>query len=168
MSLAAGLLGVLVVGFCTLLLIFALVSSIVGTILLQSEQAVGVFILVLSILMIPITAFISISGMVILYSAKILVALMIGYALMKAMRPRTGKTSVLALLLGLVIITILCAIPYLGFLLAVIIALAGSGAIILGIKNCRKEGAPVTPPELPPMPSNVPTPPTPPSPPPAG
>ena len=145
-SLAAGLLGFLVLVFCVLLLIFALASSVVGSILMAKQPAAGAIILAFSILMIPITSFISISGLIILYSAKILVALMIGYPILRLMRPETKQLSKLALLLGLVIISLLCAVPYLGWLFLIIVILAGSGAILLGIKNCRKEPPLVEPP----------------------
>lgn len=138
-SVAAGLLGILVLFFCMLLLFVSLITTLVGLVLLETQPAAGAIVMVFSTLMIPISSFLSVSGLVILYSAKILVAMIIGYPLLKLVRRRTGPLSKLALLLGLVIVSILYAIPYLGWLIWIAVLLGGSGAIVLGIKNCRRE-----------------------------
>jgi cytoskeletal protein CcmA (bactofilin family) len=142
MSIAAGLLGILVLGFCVVVLLASLGSMAAGTILMgKGQAAAGSIILVISTLMVPITSFASVSGGIILYSGWIVVGYLVGCLLLKYIRPRTKILDVWGLLLGLVLLTGVFAIPYLGFVLTVIAMFAGSGAVLLGIKNCRREGS---------------------------
>jgi hypothetical protein len=139
-SLAAGLLGLLGLALAMIVLMMALGGSALGTILLSSDNTVaGMIVLVLSILMIPISSFITVSGAVVVYSAQIIVGLVVGHILLSMLRPKTAKTSKLALLIGLVLLTLACAIPYVGLIVIFLAALVGSGAIILGVRNCRKD-----------------------------
>jgi len=139
-SLAAGFLGILVIAGCVVVLFASLIAALVGTILISSDQAlVGALVLIVPTLLIPITSFVSVSGGIILYSGKIMVACLVGYGLVKLGRREAAMLSTWSLFLGLVVLTILFAIPYLGFLLILTTILAGSGAILLGIKVCRRE-----------------------------
>ncbi len=141
-SLAAGVLGVLALAFCIILLCLSLLLSLVGTLLLSGELAiVGVLILVVSILMIPITSFASVSGGIILYSGKLVIAFLLGSLLMRLFTRQSRKLSKTSLIIGLVIVSLLCALPYyVGSILSILITVVGTGAIILGIKNCRRNG----------------------------
>jgi len=89
---------------------------------------------------VPITSFASVSGGIVLYSGWIVVGYLIGYLLLKYVRPTTKLLDAWGLLLGLTLLTAVFAIPYLGLILTVIATLAGAGAVLLGIKNCRRNG----------------------------
>jgi len=74
----------------------------------------------------------------VLYSGKIVVSLLIGLLLTGRLRSETRRLSWTALLLGLVILSVFSAIPYVGFLVSVLVALSGAGAIVLCMKNSRR------------------------------
>jgi cytoskeletal protein CcmA (bactofilin family) len=138
-ALAAGVLGLLVLAFCVLLLLLSLFAMLIGTVLLSGDYAVmGILILVFSILMIPISSFVSVSGGIILYSGKIIVGLLVGYLIIKLWKPKAEALSKSAMLLGLFVLTVLFYLPYVGSLLFFLTTITGAGAIILGIRHCRK------------------------------
>lgn len=138
-ALAAGVLGLLVLVFCVLLLLVSLLAMLIGTVLLSGDYAViGILILVFSILMIPITSFVSVSGGIILYSGKIVVGLLVGYLLIRLWRPQAKALSKSSMFLGLLILTLAFYLPYVGSLLFFLTTITGAGAIILGIRHCRK------------------------------
>jgi cytoskeletal protein CcmA (bactofilin family) len=138
-SLAAGFLGVLVIAGCVVVLFASLIAALVGAILISSDQAlVGSLVVIVPTLLIPITSFVTVSGGIILYSGQIMVACLVGYGLVRFGRREAATMNAWSLLLGLIVITIFFAIPYLGFLLFLTATLTGSGAILLGIKTCRR------------------------------
>jgi len=138
-ALAAGVLGLLVLAFCVLILLLSLLAMLIGTVLLSGDYAVvGVLILVISILMIPISSFASVSGGIILYSGKIIVGLLVGYLIIRLWRPEARVLSKSSMLLGLLVLTLVFALPYVGFVLFFLATITGAGAIILGIRHCRK------------------------------
>ena len=151
-SVAAGVMGVIALVVCVIILMLALAFMIAGWILVTSDLApVGSIILVFSTLMIPISSFLGITGAVILYSGKILVAMWLGYLILSRARTEVDPLSKGGMFLGLLILAILFFIPYLGTLLYIIVTIVGGGAILLGIKNCRRpiwgspHGMPATP-----------------------
>ncbi|MCP4685090.1 MAG: polymer-forming cytoskeletal protein [bacterium] len=138
-ALAAGVLGLLVLTFCILVLVSSLMAMLIGTVLLSGDYAVvGVFVLVISTLMIPISSFVSVSGGIILYSGKIIVGLLVGYLLIRLWRPEAKILSKSSMLLGLLVLTLVFALPYVGYLIFLLTTITGAGAIILGIRHCRK------------------------------
>ncbi len=138
-SVAAGLLGSGLLVLCIIVLVFALATMIAGLVVIRSEAApFGALILIFSLLMVPITSFLSIAGAIIFYCGKIVVGFFIGYLIVGRIRQTTQPMSKSALFLGLVILYGLFAIPYFGFVIYVLISLVGAGAIILGIKHCRR------------------------------
>jgi len=138
-TVAAGLLGMLALLLAVLVLALSLMGTLLGSILLSGDQAVvGVALLVLSILLIPITSFITVAGAVAFYTGKIIIGLVIGFLILKPLRREVAPLSKLSLLLGLVILSGACALPYVGFVIFLLTGLIGAGAIILGIHNCRK------------------------------
>jgi cytoskeletal protein CcmA (bactofilin family) len=147
MSIAAGLLGVLVLAFCVMVLLISLGSMAAGSVLMgKGQAAAGSIILIISTLLVPITSFASVSGGIVLYSGWIVVGYLIGHLLLKYVRPTTKILDAWGLLLGLTLLTAVFAIPYLGLVLTVIATLAGAGAVLLGIKNCRRNGPSSKPP----------------------
>lgn len=138
-SVAAGLLGSGLLVLCVIVLVFALATMIAGLVVIRSEAApFGALILIFSLLMVPITSFLSIAGAIIFYSGKIVIGFLIGYLIVGRIRQTTQPMSKSALFLGLVILYGLFAIPYFGFVIYVLVSLIGAGAIILGIKHCRR------------------------------
>jgi len=147
MSLATGFLSLLIFAFSIVVLIISLLLMIVGLVLSSGDSAaVGVVALVFSILMLPITSFTAVSGGIIFYAGKIVVAFLIGYLLLRALRTSPVELGKGQLLVGLVILMILFAVPIVGFLIYLLVAIAGAGAIVLGIRKCRrgKEEPPTT------------------------
>ena len=58
------------------------------------------------------------------------------------MRPGAATLSKTALFIGLIILTIISSLPYVGTVLFLLTALIGAGAIVLGIHNCRRSDQP--------------------------
>ncbi len=110
-TIAAGLAGALALLVAILVLVLSLIGTLAGNILLSGDLAlVGVVLLVVSILLIPIASFVTVSGAVILYTGKIIVGLVIGYLVLKPMRPGIKPLNRWALLLGLVLVS--AGLPY--------------------------------------------------------
>ncbi len=107
----------------------------------------------LAIIVIPIVAIIllitvigvptSIIGMLLfmiaLYIAKIIVAEVIGSKIIKERNGKELHYGVWGVLLGLVILNVLSAIPYIGILVSIATVLLGFGAIILRMYEERKQ-----------------------------
>jgi cytoskeletal protein CcmA (bactofilin family) len=138
-SIAAGLLGVLILVIALVVLILAIVSLIAGFLLVAGDLApIGSVVLIFSILMLPVTSFAGISGGILFYTGKIIVAFWIGFAIMRKAKPGTAVLSKSALFIGLAILTALFAIPVFGAIVYVAAAIVGAGGIMLGIKHCRR------------------------------
>lgn len=140
-SLATGLLilGILVV--CAVILVMTLVTGIAGQVLFSTGQAgtaFGVILTVFAILMLPITSFSAISSAILFYAGRLFVALLIGHFILKRSAPVPGLPKSLALFVGLLVLTLLFWIPYVGTLIYLFVAAVGAGAIVLGIRQCRK------------------------------
>lgn len=141
-ALATGVASVFGLIFCILILLVAIFSILAGMILIENG-GLAVFggpLLILSILLVPITSFLSVSGAVILYSGKIIVAFLIGAMIVKGV-PGQSPLRASALILGLLVLGIVFLIPYLWFLAYAIVTVVGAGAIILGIRNCPRHQA---------------------------
>lgn len=138
-SIAAGLIGIVSLLVCLIILVLALAFSIAGLILVSSQLApIGSIILIFSILTIPITSFLGVSGAIILYSGKLVVAMLLGYLIMSRAREGTQPLGKAGLFVGLTILAVVFAIPYLGTIVYIAAAVVGGGAILLGIKHCRR------------------------------
>lgn len=137
-SLAAGFLALLVFAFSVVVLTISLVLMVVGLILSTTDSAaLGVVSLVFSILMLPVTSFTAISGGIIFYAGKIVVAFLLGYWLVRIFKAQPVELGKWQLLAGLIILAVLFALPVAGFLIYLFVAIAGAGAIVLGIRECR-------------------------------
>jgi len=138
-SVAAGLLALLGLMLAIVVLLLSLGGTVVGGILLSGDLAfLGVCLLVLSILAIPISSFVTVTGAVIFYSGKIIVGLVLGHLILKLVRPQSSRLSKSALFIGLIVLSIATALPYVGLVLCLLTALVGAGAIVLGINICRR------------------------------
>lgn len=137
-SVAAGLVSLLGLIMAIVVLVLALIGTGAGTVLLSGDLAfLGVAVLVLSLLALPISSFITVAGAIILYSGKIVVGLVLGYLVLGLIRSEQAKPGKMALFIGLLLLTIGSALPYLGLVIYALTMLIGSGAIVLGIYRCR-------------------------------
>lgn len=140
MSIAAGVLGLFLFVIAAVGFLISLIVMGIGYISLSSNAAaIGTVLLVLSTLFVPITSFAAVSGGVIFYSGKILISFWLGRLVLNRLRPGTGLISGSSLFVGLLILTILFMIPYVGLIAYLAAAIIGGGAIMLGIRFCRKE-----------------------------
>lgn len=141
MSLATGLLILGVIVACAVILIMTIVTGIAGQVLFSGGQAgtaFGVILTVFSILMLPITSFSAVSGAILFYAGRLFVAMLIGHFLLKRSSSGGGLPGSLPLFLGLTVLSLLFWIPYGGTLIYLFVAAVGAGAIMLGIRECRK------------------------------
>lgn len=149
---AAGLVSMIVVVVSLLILFLSMLLVVIGWILAGGESALsGAIVLSLSILMVPITSFVTVSGAVLFYSGKIIIGVLIGYLLLRLVKPNAAYLSRFQLFLGLIILTIAFSLPYVGFVLYLAFSTIGAGAIVLGVKYCRRElnqSVPTAGPEL--------------------
>ncbi|HUV30545.1 MAG TPA: hypothetical protein VMY05_05605 [Acidobacteriota bacterium] len=138
-SLAAGFLGLLVLGVCVVAFLASVGSAVIGYVLIHSDLVIpGSLLLIVSILLIPITSFATVSGGIILYSGAIVVAFLVGFVIKKLARPDSQLLNASSLFSGLIVLTLVFWLPYVGTLLYLLVTIAGTGAILLGIKYCRK------------------------------
>jgi uncharacterized membrane protein len=64
----------------------------------------------------------------VLYISKVIVAYLVGYAILNRFAPNVLRYKVLSLLLGLLIYVLLVGIPYLGWVIALLVTAVGLGA----------------------------------------
>ncbi len=131
---------VVLIGFALALviLIIAVALVIAGLIVVSGDGiVVGALLLIFSTLMLPISSFASVCGGIMLYAGKIVVALLLGALLLSRVRSARAL-SALNLLLGLLLLTIGFAVPYLGFLLYLLASVSGAGAIAMGVRFCKR------------------------------
>lgn len=138
-SFATGILLVAIVGLSILILTLSIGGIIGGLVLTSSGNSImGAFLLILFMLLAPISSFVSLSGGILFYTGKIVLALMIGSWLISRSRKKSDLPGKRVLFVGLLALTILFAIPYVGTLLYLVASLAGAGAILLGIRECHR------------------------------
>jgi len=85
----------------------------------------------ISVAGIPLAVFVGMMYALFLYASRIFVALLVGRAIFNRLRKAQQTSSVLAVLLGLLVVSVLSNLPHLGRILALLIALAGTGALVL-------------------------------------
>jgi cytoskeletal protein CcmA (bactofilin family) len=137
-SIAAGLMSLLGLVMAVIVLFSALAGTALGALLLSGDLAfLGVCLLALSLLALPISSFITVTGAIILYSGKIVVGLVLGHLLLGLFKSGTAKTSKAALFIGLILLTVVTALPYVGWVVFFLTMFIGAGAIVLGIYRCR-------------------------------
>ena len=83
-------------------------------------------------------------GLATTYLAKIVVSYLIGHFILTLINPEIAARPVWSLLLGIVILTILLAIPFLGWFFSLVIAILGLGTLFLLWRD-RSMPASITP-----------------------
>lgn len=138
-SAAVGFISFAVLVIFVIILILTLLLLITGLALIAKGEAIGgTIILALSTIMIPISSVTIVTISTMIYSGKIIMALLLGFTIVSKLKSNPAYLSKSQLFLGLLIMYIIFALPYIGTLLFVIISIIGVGAIILGIKDCNK------------------------------
>jgi cytoskeletal protein CcmA (bactofilin family) len=147
---ATGILTFLIVLLSIIILVLSLSFVLIGLAVVSNNGAgLGAMILMFSILLIPITSFASVSGGVLFYSGVVVTAAMIGFMLARVFNRQTAPLGKTQLFVGLIILSALFMIPCIGTVVYIVASLTGAGAIVMGIKHCRRE---VTAPEQRPAP----------------
>lgn len=137
-SLATGLLTVVIAIFSLVILIFSIIFMVVGSLLIGGDSSfTGAVLFILATLLVPLSSIGTVSGGIVFYSGIIMIGLGLGYFLVKLMKPQATFLSRTQLFIGLAIVTIIYTIPVLGWIFYFLASITGAGAIILGIKHCR-------------------------------
>lgn len=142
LSLGVGFLTVLIVGCAVVLLLISSIFVIVGWYLVSGDTApLGALILATSIVLVPITSFAAVSGGILFYSGKVLLAALVGFWLVRRIRRHAVPMTRWQLLVGLIVMYALFEIDYFGNLVYFLTAVTGAGAIILGVRDCQERGS---------------------------
>lgn len=137
---ATGILTFLIVLLSIIILMFSLSFVLIGLAVVADNGAgLGAMILIFSILLIPITSFASVSGGVLFYSGVVMTAAMLGFMVARAFSRQAAPLGKMQLLVGLIILSALFLIPYVGTVVYIVASLTGAGAIVMGIRHCRRE-----------------------------
>ena len=87
--------------------------------------------LAISVAGIPLAVLAGMIYVLFVYASRIFVALLVGRAIFSRVRKAAQTSSVLAVLLGLLVVTVFSNLPHLGGIIALLVALAGTGALVL-------------------------------------
>ncbi len=137
-ALAAGIAAVVVSAIAILLLSFALGFTAAGISLLGDTVSLGgAILLICAVVLIPVATFATLFGGILFYAGKIVVGALLGYFAFRVFKPDAPRLSGLQLFAGLVVLSVLFAIPYVGTAIYILVSLVGAGGIVLGIKNCH-------------------------------
>lgn len=138
-SMAVGVVGSLGTGVCILVLIVSLLFMAIGAIVLSSDTAiVGVILLILSTVLLPLAGFAALCGVIVFYAGAILVSPVVGHLLLSKGGSVATTLSGTTLFVGLVLLSLLFLIPYLGALIFLLVSIAGMGAIMIAIRRISR------------------------------
>ncbi len=90
-----------------------------------------------------LVVFLTFFGMMISLGSKVLVSYLVGHWIMRQFTKNTNVNPYLSLLLGVIVYTLLRAIPVFGWLVAAVVIVIGLGATWLYLFNLRKNSAPL-------------------------
>jgi len=139
-SLAAGLITIVLFLFAVMVAIISTITFVIGYGLISGDAPVsGALVLILSTIILPISAFSAVSGGILFYIGKIILAFLIGYAIVGVLKKQKVELSKTQLLLGLIALALVFEIPYLGLLLYILGSLTGAGAIVLAVRKINFE-----------------------------
>lgn len=139
-SLAAGLITMVVFLFAVVVVVLSSISFMIGYALISGDApAAGALVLTMSTIILPISAFGAVSGGILFYLGKIVLAFLVGYVIVRAMNKQAVQLSKTQLILGLAALALVFEIPFLGILLYLLVGLTGAGAIVLAIRKINFE-----------------------------
>ncbi|MGH8016085.1 MAG: hypothetical protein ACREBV_07840 [Candidatus Zixiibacteriota bacterium] len=139
-SLAAGLITIVVFLFAIVVTMVSAITFLIGYGLISGDApAAGALVLIMSTIIFPISAFSAVSGGILFYIGKIILAFLVGCLIFKALKKETTNLTRFQLLVGLIALALVFEIPYLGFLVYLIGSLTGAGAIVLAVRKISLE-----------------------------
>ncbi len=139
-SLAAGLITIVVFIFAVLVALVSAITFLIGYGLISGEApAAGAFVLIMSTIILPISAFSAVSGGILFYIGKIILAYLVGLTIVNALKKESPALSKTQLLLGLIALALVFEIPYLGLLLYLLGSITGAGAIVMAVRKISFE-----------------------------
>jgi len=139
-SLAAGTISVVVFVFAVIVAILSAITFIIGYALISGDApAAGALVLTLSTIIFPISTFCAVSGGILFYVGKIILAFLFGFLIVKALKKQAMPLSKTQLLAGLIALALIFEIPYLGVVLYILGSLTGAGAIMLAVRKINFE-----------------------------
>ena len=151
---AAGVVTVLISLLSLVVLLCSLLAALIGFSMVPGESAhVGAILIVISTIMIPITTFTSVSGGILFYSGAIVIAVALGFVIVRLFRPEPAPLSKTQLLIGLFVAFLIFELPYAGAILLVLAGVIGAGGIVLGVRHCHQSNLPADGPSSPPKPN---------------
>lgn len=134
---ASGFVTIIVVLVSVLILLVAMGFSLVGLIMIEGDMAaVGAILLIFSLVLVPVSSFAAVSGGLLFYTGKVMFAFLLGYLIIRLIKRQPAVLSKTQLLTGLVILTLLMAVPYLGTVVYLLASIIGLGGIVLGVRHC--------------------------------
>lgn len=139
-SLAAGLITIVVFLFAIVVVVLSSITFLIGYGLISGDTpAAGALVLTMSTIILPISAFSAVSGGILFYLGKIVLAFLVGYAIVAALKREAICLSKTQLILGLIVLALVFEIPYLGMFLYLLGSLTGAGAIVLAVRKISFE-----------------------------
>ena len=136
-SAAVGFIGLALLVVFIILLTLAFILLIAGFALSsKGEISGGAVMLAISTILIPLSSIVIVSLSAMLYCGKIILALLLGFLIVNKLKGNSSYLSKTQLFIGLLLLYITFEIPYIGTIIFFVISLIGTGAIILGFKNC--------------------------------
>ncbi len=139
-SLAAGLITTVVFLFAIVVVVLSSITFLIGYGLISGDTpAAGALVLTMSTIILPISAFSAVSGGILFGLGKIVLAFLVGYAIVAALKKQAACLSKTQLILGLIVLALIFEIPYFGVFLYLLGSLTGAGAIVLAIRKISFE-----------------------------
>lgn len=108
---------------------------------------IAAVILIITLIGLPVGVTLLLFWLLVLYYAKILVGRCIGNMLLKEKKNTLGEAA-LSLLIGLVIVIVAVNIPYIGFVLNILLTILGMGAFLISFWRLFRKKAPEELPEV--------------------
>jgi cytoskeletal protein CcmA (bactofilin family) len=134
---ASGFVTVLIAIVSVLILLVALVFSLVGLIMIEGEMAaIGAVLLIFSLVLVPVSSFAAVTGGLLFYTGKVMFAFLLGWLAIRLVKKEPTILSRTQLFTGLIILTLLMAIPYIGTVMYLLASIIGLGGIVLGVRHC--------------------------------
>lgn len=142
----AYIVGLFLIGFCRRpscstrdIIISELPKSFGFGLVLFIVVPIALILALVTVIGIPVAVVVLFLYVILFYISKLFVALAIGDKILCALSSSEGpKSQALALLIGLVILTVLFKLPYIGWMLYLITVMIGLGSILIAFNRCRK------------------------------
>jgi len=133
---ATGFVALLALTMAAVFLVIALIVFLIGWITVSSSAApLGFLMLVFSILAIPILSFATVSGGLVAFTGQIVVAILVGFGLVRIFKKTPASVGRFQLLIGLIVLCGLYAQPFIGGLFYFCACIIGGGGLICGIRS---------------------------------